>query len=89
MEHNEQITLINAIKESQSHNTIIKIDWDTSTIDEALEFIVAWYDGETDYVQGAGLDGDITEIWGWEESNSENEMEFRVHLRAVKGLLGD
>ncbi len=81
MEHIKQ-----AIERSRSYNEIVTLDWDAAAIDDAVEYIAGNYDGETDCVSGAGVDGDITEVWGWTDEQSEGEMDFRVHLRAVEGL---
>ncbi len=87
MEH-EKVTIKHAIERSRSHNEIVTLDWDAAAIDDAVEYIAAIHDGHTDYVSGVGVDGDITEVWGWTEQ-SEAEMDFRVHLRAIPGDAGE
>lgn len=85
MEHNEKVTINQAIERSRSNNEIVTLEWDAGAINDVVGYISSAYNGETDHV----TNGDITEIWGWMEEQREGEMDFRIHLQAVKGLAGE
>ena len=68
--------LADAIERSRSHDEIVTIE--VADPDAARAEIAALYSGEIDSV----LNGDTLEVWGWTDAQAEDQMDFRVHLRA-------
>jgi hypothetical protein len=69
---NETLELARAVERSQRHSEIVTIDWDSRSVELAVEELSVSHAAE-DCVVNAG----VAECWG---------ADWRVHLRAVDEL---
>lgn len=65
------------IETSRSHNSIehVSVESDAAAKDLANALKSAWR-GDTDSV----VSGSTIEVWGWDETTSDGQQEWRVHI---------
>ena len=68
--------IIEAVERSRKFDTIVFVDIPEADVDGCVSLLADQSDNH-DFVRN----GDVMEVWGWDDEQPEGAMDWRVHLR--------